>query len=192
MHNNLQFKAIHFLLIKSWVCGIRRIGNPNFATMKRIVFMVLLLTGVLGRLNAQELYKNAIGLRLNGGAGITVRHYLDGQKSLEGILYTRWHGMNVCGLLQANYPVFTEPGFRFYMGAGGHIGAWDTYYSPWWDEDKHHTRFIAGVDGQIGLEYKFQEIPLNLSIDWKPAINIIGHANFWADDFAVSVRYVID
>lgn len=172
--------------------GILRNGKPNFATMKKSVLVAAILMTFAVRSVAQGLYKDAIGLRLNGGAGISFRHYMDSQKSLEGILYTRWHGMNVCGLLQVNYPVFPEPGFRFYMGAGGHIGAWDTYYTPWWDEDKHHTRFIAGVDGQIGLEYKFQEIPLNLAIDWKPAINIFGHANFWADDVAVSVRYVID
>jgi hypothetical protein len=48
---------------------------------------------------------------------------------------------------------------------------------------------VIGVDGQIGLEYVFEEIPLNLSIDWKPAFNIIGITNFWAGDAALSVRY---
>ena len=70
------------------------------------------------------------------------------------------------------------------------MGFWDSSRNPWWDDNKNNnSRLVIGVDGQIGLEYVFEEIPLNLSIDWKPAFNIIGITNFWAGDAALSVRY---
>lgn len=140
---------------------------------------------------AQHTYKTALGLRLNGGAGISVRHFIKENQSIEGILYTRWRGLNITGLYTVNYPVFEEPGFNFFIGGGGHIGFWDRDHNPWWDEDKryHDTRMVLGIDGQIGLEYTFKEIPLNLAIDWKPAFNIIGITNFWVGDAALSVRY---
>jgi hypothetical protein len=160
--------------------------------MKKIIFISLAILCSSFSVFAQKDYQTAIGLRLNGGAGLTVRHNLDDKHSIEGILYTRWHGVNLTGLYQLNYPVFTEePGFRFYMGGGGHIGIWDRHYSPWWDEDSKGSHLVIGLDGQLGLEYTFKDIPLNLSIDWKPAFNIIGVTNFWGDDVALSVRYTI-
>jgi hypothetical protein len=76
------------------------------------------------------------------------------------------------------------------MGAGAHIGFWNGRYNPWWDE-KVESHAVFGIDGQIGLEYTFNEIPLNLSVDWKPAINLVGSSNFWGDEFGLSIRYAI-
>jgi hypothetical protein len=139
---------------------------------------------------AQNNYKTALGLRAVPGAGFTVKHNLNSKASIEGILGTRWRGVHLTGLYQVNYPVFTEPGFRFYMGAGAHIGFWNGRYNPWWDE-KDESHAVFGIDGQIGLEYTFNEIPLNLSVDWKPAINLVGSSNFWGDEFGLSIRYAI-
>jgi hypothetical protein len=161
--------------------------------LKKLQFatLILLIINVKTGSFAQQNYKTALGLRLNGGAGISVRHSLKENQSIEGILYTRWQGVNITGIYSVNYPVFSEPGFNFFIGGGGHIGFWDRDRNPWWDEDKEYndTRMVLGVDGQIGLEYTFKEIPLNLAIDWKPAFNIIGITNFWVGDAALSVRY---
>jgi len=161
--------------------------------MKHILFLITILLTISTSyaVQAQHNYKTALGLRLNGGAGISVRHALKGNQSIEGILYSRWRGLNITGIYSVNYPVFDEPGFNFFIGGGGHIGFWDRDRSPWWDENKryHDTRMVIGIDGQIGLEYTFKNIPLNLAVDWKPAFNIIGITNFWAGDAALSVRY---
>lgn len=156
-----------------------------------IYIIILLIFNNSQDIFAQHAYKTALGLRLNGGAGISVRHFIKENQSIEGILYTRWRGLNVTGLYTVNYSVFEEPGFNFFIGGGGHIGFWDRDHNPWWDENKRYndTRMVVGIDGQIGLEYTFNEIPLNLAIDWKPAFNIIGISNFWVGDAALSVRY---
>jgi hypothetical protein len=52
------------------------------------------------------------------------------------------------------------------------------------------VKFIAGVDGIGGIDYVFPadlNLPVNVSLDWKPAI----HFNTSSDlaDFAISIRY---
>ena len=157
---------------------------------KKLLFFLSINIFSISIVSAQHDYKNAIGIRVNEGAGITLRHFLDDKTSVEGIVYTRWGGINLTGLYQVNYPVFTEPGFKAYFGAGAHFGIWDGAHTPWWDDD-HGTHAVIGIDGQLGLEYTFDPFPLNLAIDWKPAINLIGRTNFWAGDLGLSVRYAI-
>ncbi|MBL7922707.1 MAG: hypothetical protein JNL88_00770 [Bacteroidia bacterium] len=161
--------------------------------MKKNIFagLSIILLTISTSSYSQQNYKTALGLRLNGGAGLSVRHFLKEKSSIEGILYTRWRGLNITGLYNVNTAVFNEPGFNFFIGGGAHLGFWDRDRNPWWDNDKDYndTRMVFGLDGQIGLEYVFKEIPLNLAVDWKPAFNIIGVTNFWAGDAALSVRY---
>jgi hypothetical protein len=172
-------------------------GSPPYLRNMKRSTLIIPITLILIFLStkiivAQSDYRTAIGLRLNGGAGLTVRHFLKNDCSLEGILYTRWGGVNITGLYQISYPVFNEPGFNFYFGGGGHIGFWDRSATPWWNDDRYNdTRMVIGIDGQLGIEYTFQNIPLNLSLDWKPAINLVGITNFWGSDVGLSVRYAI-
>lgn len=140
---------------------------------------------------AQKQYSTAMGLRLNSGAGLTIKHFLNNDRSIEGILYTRWRSINISGLYQINYSICDEPALNLYFGGGGHIGFWDRAATPWWDNSRYDgTRMVIGVDGQLGVEYTFDAIPLNVSLDWKPAIHLIGITHFWGSDLGLSVRYV--
>jgi hypothetical protein len=49
---------------------------------------------------------------------------------------------------------------------------------------------VIGVDGILGLEYNFSEVPINISIDWKPAFNLVGYSRFFGDGGALSLRYI--
>jgi hypothetical protein len=157
--------------------------------IKLTLFCLLLLS--FRSVNAQHDYETAIGIRINGGAGVTLRHDLGNSKSMEGILYMRWGGIDLTGLFQVNYPVFKEPGFRAYFGIGGNVGVFDSDKGPWFDEDDDGSQVVAGVDGQIGLEYTFKNFPLNLSIDWKPTVYLLGEQDIYAGDVGLSVRYVL-
>ena len=53
------------------------------------------------------------------------------------------------------------------------------------------TQDSEQIDGIIGLEYTFNEIPLNLAIDWIPLINIADYPAFWGGGVGLSVRYAI-
>ena len=61
-------------------------------------------------------------------------------------------------------------GLKWFYGAGAYLG---------FDSDKTNTdRALMGAQGIIGLDYKFANLPLNLSLDWKPELNIIDNINF--------------
>ena len=46
-----------------------------------------------------------------------------------------------------------------------------------------------GITGIAGVDYQFSEVPINLSIDWKPELTVINAVRFRASTVAVSVRF---
>jgi hypothetical protein len=153
--------------------------------MKKYLLLLTLIASA-AVVSAQD-YKNAIGVRGGYSNGITFKHFISDKAALEFLLASRWRGYNFTVLYEVHKNI-GEPGLNFYYGAGGHIGRWRGYKNhPWFhDDDLHYT--VIGVDGIIGLEYNFKEIPLNLSIDYKPAFNLVGYQGFWYDEAALSVR----
>ncbi|MDP8200544.1 MAG: hypothetical protein P9M11_00210, partial [Candidatus Tenebribacter burtonii] len=69
-----------------------------------------------------------------------------------------------------------------------HIGFWSGKDVGWADDDKDYT--VVGIDGIIGIEYNFEELPFNIGLDWKPAFNLSGNTEFWGDGGALSLRFV--
>ena len=160
--------------------------------MKRILITFLIFL-IAQKLNAQHKYDTALGLRFGYGTGFDIKHNLDESSSVEGLVDLQWHGLLITGLYEKNFPVIKqEEGFRFYMGGGAHLGFWNDYRNhPWYDDKDKRSHVALGIDGIIGLEYTFNEIPLNLAIDWIPLINIADYPAFWGGGVGLSVRYAI-
>lgn len=155
--------------------------------MKKLALIVLLAIGSAGATQAQD-YKTAIGLRAGAASGISVKHFLSDSKAIEGILSTRWQGFNITGLYEIHKSTNTAQ-LNWYYGYGAHIGFWNGANVSWADDNDDYS--VIGIDGVIGLEYTFKDLPINVSLDWKPAINLIGYSGFWADGFGLSVRYTL-
>ncbi|MCB0686084.1 MAG: hypothetical protein KDC53_06155 [Saprospiraceae bacterium] len=153
----------------------------------------LLLPLILGFLffhheaSAQN-YDNAAGLRLGWGFGGTIKHFFDDSKAVEGIfqiggLYARY--AQVTGLFQVHRPLEdVAPGLQWYFGGGGFIGFFSGVYST------RSTRI--GIAGNIGLDYTFDDIPLNVSLDWVPGIAIVGFGSGFGagSGGGLAVRYI--
>jgi hypothetical protein len=160
----------------------------KFNEMKRnlliiAVFFIALTTG-----NAQD-YNTGIGIRGGLSQGITVKHFISQNAAIEGLLSTRWQGFHLTGLYEIHSNAFDTPRLNWYYGFGGHIGFWgDNRDHPWFDDTRSYT--VLGIDGIIGIEYNIEAIPFNLSLDWKPGFNLIGYTGFWADEVALSIRYI--
>lgn len=153
--------------------------------MKKIIVLFVIL---LSFKSFSQDYKTGIGLRGGFSSGITIKHFISGNAALEGILATRWRGFHIVGLYEVHNSLPT-PGLNWYFGGGAHMGVWQGYNGhPWFKDSRSYSVF--GVDGILGMEYNFSQIPLNLSLDWKPAFNLIGWQGLWMDDFALSVRYI--
>ncbi len=137
-------------------------------------------------------YQQSIGVRLGMYNGVTAKQAVFSRAYVEGMLLTRWNGIKAVGLFEINNPIKEVKNLHWYYGAGAHIGFWNGEKVPWHEDqtvDKVYT--VLGIDGIIGMEYTFKEVPINISLDWKPSIDILGHSGFWADGIAISVRYIL-
>ncbi|MDQ1296118.1 MAG: hypothetical protein QG611_96 [Bacteroidota bacterium] len=149
--------------------------------MKKIVITLVLVIFVLSFANAQD-YKTAVGLRGGWGYGLTIKHFLGEKSAVEGLLSGRWAGFDVTGLYEIHNPAFDVDRLKWFYGGGAHLGLYGSSYVG-------GTGVIIGVDGILGLDYSFSEFPINLSVDWKPAFNIVGYSHFYPDGGAFSIRY---
>jgi hypothetical protein len=154
---------------------------------KSIIVFAMVLAGFATHLNAQD-YLTSIGLRAGLSTGVTIKHFLNANDAVEGILATRWGGFNITGLYERHGRAFDTDNLYYYFGGGAHIGVWSGRNNPWFANTNTYT--VIGIDGILGLEYVFTEIPFNISIDWKPGFNIIGYTGFWGDEMALSFRYI--
>ncbi|MDP4222865.1 MAG: hypothetical protein Q8868_06075 [Bacteroidota bacterium] len=155
--------------------------------MKKLFITLLVALSLIITSNAQD-YKTSLGLRGGLPFGITVKHFLNEHNALEGILATRWSGFVVTGLYEFERWTGEYPGLNWYFGAGAHLGTWNQGYNP--NIGESYSGIVIGVDGVIGLEYTFDEIPLNLSLDLLPSLNLIGYTGWGGINGALSIRYV--
>ena len=148
--------------------------------MRKILFIALLLGMYCSHVRAQTKGNPQLGLRAGLPFGATIRYFFDDANAVEGIAGFYSKTYTVTGLYEHHFDLsaLTTHGFAWFIGGGGHMGTRTT---------EGNTKFIAGVDGIAGIDYTFPAFPLNLSLDWKPAI----HFNTDDDltDFAISVRY---
>ncbi|RIH64070.1 hypothetical protein D1164_16010 [Mariniphaga sediminis] len=156
--------------------------------MKKVFLASTLFLLVVLSANAQD-YNTGIGVRGGLSNGLTVKHFIESDRAIEGLLSSRWRGFNITGLYEIHAQAFDTPRLNWYYGFGGHIGFWDGYDDhPWFDDNDNYT--VVGIDGIIGIEYNIEPIPFNISLDWKPGFNIIGYTGFWGDEIALSVRFI--
>jgi hypothetical protein len=153
--------------------------------MKKILIITLLI--MFGSLAAKAQYSNAIGVRGSLYSGITYKTSA-GNNYFEFIGATRWGGFNFTALWEKNNAISEVPNLYWYYGFGGHVGIWDRDRAVWFDEPGDDA-VVIGVDGIIGLEYAFDEIPFCISLDYKPAFNLVGYTGFLGDNGALSIRY---
>lgn len=56
---------------------------------------------------------------------------------------------------------------KWYVGPGVHVGVWNDRYKNRYDDEGAYF----GVDGVLGLDFKFNGAPINLSLDWQPSFS---------------------
>ena len=73
-----------------------------------------------------------------------------------------------------------------YYGGGAYIGFLKTVNTT---TLKTSTDPNFGAQGVVGLDYKFNNIPLNLSLDWKPELNFVTDINFEPAAIGLTARF---
>jgi hypothetical protein len=142
-------------------------------------------------------YNNAIGLRIGETSGLDFKHMFPNGNAFEGILSTYPYAIGVTGLVEKNMETGAN-GLKWYFGGGGHMNAGGPevrYYHRYYGDTRYTyvTRsggFAAGVDGIIGIEYKFKPVPIALSTDLKPFVEwSSGGDVFLAVDPSLGVKF---
>ncbi len=151
--------------------------------MKKLILTLLLAVCIVTVAGAQD-YKTGIGLRLGLYNGLTIKHFFDGNDAIEGLLTTRWGGFEVVGLYEVHHPAFNTSGLKWYYGVGANVGFYGASYPG-------GSETVVGIDGVLGMEYSFKSAPINLSLDWKPQLNLVGYSHFFGDGLALSIRYIL-
>lgn len=158
--------------------------------MKKVFFSLLLLAtiGLMNNASAQS-YKTALGVRLSSSGAmvnnsITLKHFLTETTSVEA-LFSFGDPLALGALFEINKPI-PGSGVNWYYGGGGYLAFIKTY-NP--NKDKNETNTNFGAQGVIGLDYKFANLPLNLSLDWKPELNLVSDINFEASAIGFSARF---
>ncbi len=89
----------------------------------------------------------------------------------------------------------------FYQGAVGIDAVWDFIHNPingeainWYLGIGPSTYigndFLFGVCGEIGLEYRFEKVPIAFGLDWRPTFWLIEETKFGPDSFGVNFRFI--
>jgi opacity protein-like surface antigen len=159
--------------------------------MKKTFLLLMALTGFAIAVQAQGIADNALGIRLgdNDGFGTEINYQRALNESNRLEFGLGWNGGNnvdafkLTGLYQW---VFNLDGnFNWYVGAGGGVGQVN-YDNKINDNPDDETFFFAA--GDIGIEYDF-DIPLLISLDFRPEIGF-GNVNNDVDfDIALGLRY---
>ncbi len=156
--------------------------------MKKLLFTIIaaatLSTMSATTANAQQ-YKNAIGGRFGSANGVSFKTGLNKNAMLELIANFRSSGntdyLRVTALYEVYNPIGGAEGLSWYYGAGGTLG---TYKVKGTD-----GKVYLGANGVLGLDYKFNGAPINLSLDWIPTLQLTPDTDFYSGDIGLGVRF---
>jgi hypothetical protein len=154
--------------------------------MKKHTIILLISFLSISFLSNAQLYKSALGIRLGPTNGITYKTFVNRNAAIEAIGTFRYRGFGLTGLYEVHGRAFNSRDFNWLIGGGGHIYVWGNDRPSFLDNNQ---TTVLGLDGILGLEAKLRNVPLAISLDWKPAINIVNYSSFLSDEIALSVRY---
>lgn len=127
-------------------------------------------------------YKTALGVKVWDGGGISFKTFLVPNNALEVIGYFYRYGTRITGLYEIHGNIEGSPGLKWYIGPGAHIGFYK--YKGYFGD-----KAVAGVDGALGLDFKINKAPLNLSVDWQPSFEFADNRGFVGSWGGIGIRY---
>lgn len=120
-------------------------------------------------------YRTALGFKIYPGA-ITIKHFVKDDVALEGLLSFWNHGFRVTGLYEFHGDIRDVNGLKWYVGPGAHLGFYDNDY--YYESNHNDGKLDLGIDGVLGLDYKINGAPINLSLDWQPSFTFVSDTEF--------------
>lgn len=160
--------------------------------MKKVIFTLTLALGVTFAAYSQD-YNSAIGLRFGYPTSISYKKFISEPGAIEVFAGFRsfafYNWFNIGGLYQHHWQLPSiADGLSWYAGGGASVFFWN--YDDGFVGDGNTS---IGILGTIGLDYKFEDAPVNISLDWLPIFFLNGYGDSFGGRYgALSVRYTIN
>ena len=141
-------------------------------------YLALFFTGIISfSMTAQDAYVHAVGLRLGPLAGVSYKRFIGVPSVVEGIFgYNYNHNtVSLTGLYEHHF--FVNYKVNLFAGGGPTLAA-------------KKDEFQLNMEAIAGVEYTFENFPLNFSLDYKPSYHILQNKLFF-NEFALSIRYIL-
>ena len=130
-----------------------------------------------------QTYNFSGGIRLGTEIGITLKYRLTDKITLEGVVQSPINEEEVITtLLIEKHNSVLSKGLNIYYGGGIQKG--------WLGSEVNENDEAFGVVGIIGAELNIARV--NLSYDFKPAVNITGGSSKVRIQTGISIRYIFD
>lgn len=158
--------------------------------MKKIISISVFIAAIaFTTTSSAQAYKKAIGVRLSSAQAIvnnsiSFKYFLDQGTAIEA-LFSFGDPLSIGALYEVHKPFSTE-GLQWFYGGGGYLGFVKTF-KP--EKNRYETDVNLGAQGVLGLDYKFSNLPLNLSIDWKPELNLVSDINVEPGAIGFTTRF---
>lgn len=138
---------------------------------------VLFLSSISVR--AQD-YKVGIGARFTNAQAtvnnaISLRYFVNNHNAFEGLVS---FDPFTIGLLYELFQPLGGSRLNWFIGGGGYVSL-------------NNNDNVLGATGIIGLDYSFKNAPINISLDWKPELNLIEDVNFEAAAVGLGIRFIL-
>ena len=149
--------------------------------MKKLIVIVALMLGIAVAASAQP---RALGLRGGGWVSeLSYQHSL-GENFLEVDLGW-WYSGGVNVAAAYDFSIAPLGPFNFYAGPAAEL-----YTYNYVDGNNNNAMGLqVGVGAQLGLEYFFDALPLQVSLDWRPMLHFLGGVGFGWQGIALGLRY---
>jgi hypothetical protein len=146
--------------------------------MKKIIIAIFICPAFSPLLLQAQDYRSVLGIRLSSAPAtvnnsISFRYFLNEKSALEALVS---FDPAAFGALYERFAPTGATGLQWFYGAGIYAAIDD--------------RNTFGAMGIVGLDYRFQNVPINLSIDWKPELNLVTEVGFEAAAVGFSIRFV--
>ncbi len=158
--------------------------------MKKILCISLFLSAIVFTTTASaQAYKTGIGVRLSSAQAmvnnsISLKHFLNEKSAIE-VLFSFGDPLAIGALYEVHKP-FSSEGLQWFYGGGGYLGFVKSW-NP--NKNRNETDVNVGAQGVLGLDYKFVNLPLNISLDWKPELNLVSDINFEPAAIGFTARF---
>lgn len=152
--------------------------------MKKVLIFVMALT-ISSALFAQD-YGRAVGIRFGGGVSANYKQFISSSNAfqidlgLDNLFDSNYFNILASGTYLWNWGTEVN-GLSLYAGPGASIGI---------HQGSEHSGIALSIDGLAGIEYVIPKVPLAVSLDYRPQINLVPEARFFAYGLGLGIKYI--